>query len=95
MGIPSFFKTSKPKQYAYKPRYYDPVKEGLEERINQIKEEMGIDTPNATGEGYTRKIQRGQMRGYLRRNEKTRRQSNIRLVIIIAFLIFLAYFLFF
>ncbi len=33
MALPSFFKTYKPKRFNYIPRYYDPQKEELEERI--------------------------------------------------------------
>ncbi len=32
MAIPSFFKQNKPRGFNYKPRYYDPVKEELEQR---------------------------------------------------------------
>lgn len=32
MAIPSFFKQNKPRGFSYKPRYYDPVKEEMEQR---------------------------------------------------------------
>ena len=32
MAIPSFFMQNKPRGFNYKPRYYDPVKEELEQR---------------------------------------------------------------
>lgn len=32
MAIPSFFKQNKPRGFNYVPRYYDPVKEELEQR---------------------------------------------------------------
>ena len=32
MAIPSFFKQNKPRGLSYKPRYYDPVKEEMEQR---------------------------------------------------------------
>jgi len=32
MAIPGFFKQNKPRGFNYKPRYYDPVKEELEQR---------------------------------------------------------------
>jgi hypothetical protein len=37
----SVFKTKKPKQFEYKPLYYDPVKEELMQRVNAIKKETG------------------------------------------------------
>lgn len=32
MAIPSFFKQNKPRGFSYKPRYFDPVKEEMEQR---------------------------------------------------------------
>ena len=32
MAIPSFFKQNKPRGFYYKPRYFDPVKEEMEQR---------------------------------------------------------------
>lgn len=42
MKITGFFKVTKPKQFAYNPRYYNPLKEEREERNRQIREELGI-----------------------------------------------------
>ena len=36
--ISGFFKTPKPKQFEFKPRHYDPIKEEMEER----KRELGL-----------------------------------------------------
>ena len=33
----------KPRQYGHKPIYYDPRKEQLEERIQKVKMDMGIE----------------------------------------------------
>ncbi|UCG26932.1 MAG: hypothetical protein JSV24_08105 [Bacteroidales bacterium] len=92
MGIPRFFSTPKPKQFNYIPRYYDEQKEALEERIREIEMEMGVNK----GEAYRPRIRRGQMSNYFRRKQKrVQKQSNIRLVIIILFLLLISYFLFF
>lgn len=92
MGIPSFFRTPKPKPFNYIPRYYDEQKEELEERIRNIEREMGVDK----GEGYRPTIRRGQMSNYFRRKQRrVQKQSNIRLVIIILILLLISYFLFF
>ncbi|MBC6366422.1 hypothetical protein [Algoriphagus sp. AK58] len=40
MKFPSIFKTSSPQRFAIKPRYYDPVKEEIEERTSRIKKEL-------------------------------------------------------
>lgn len=39
MAIPSFFKQNKPRGFNYRPRYYDPVKEELEQRRRAYEEE--------------------------------------------------------
>jgi hypothetical protein len=36
----ALFRTEKPKQFTYTPRYYDERKEELENRIGQIKKEI-------------------------------------------------------
>lgn len=92
MGIPSFFRTPKPKHFNYIPRYYDEQKENLEERIRNIEIEMGVKE----GEAYRPRIRKGHMSNYFRRKQKrVQKQSNIRLVIIILILLLVSYFLFF
>lgn len=44
----AFFKTGKPRQFEYKPRFYDPKKEELE----QLKAKYG----DKEGESYDRRI---------------------------------------
>ena len=41
MKIPSLVKLPKNKQFSFRPRYYDPVMEDLNERVSKIKKEMG------------------------------------------------------
>ena len=92
MGIPSFFRTPKPKPFNYIPRYYDEQKEDLEERIRNIESEMGVKE----GEAYRPQIRKGHMSNYFRRKQKrVQKQSNIRLVVIILILFLISYFLFF
>jgi len=38
--IPSFFKTKKPSQFHYEPRYYNERKEKMEERFSRISNEV-------------------------------------------------------
>jgi hypothetical protein len=93
MGIPRFIKLPGYKRFEYSPRYWDPEKEAREERIRQIKAEMGIEVqgdPNRTT------IRRGSFRQAKRKTKVgSSRSSNIRLIIILAVLFFLAYLLFF
>jgi len=91
MGIPSFFKVPQHRQFHYEPIYYDERKERLEERIREIEQQYGIKN----GEQSERAIRKGSFSHYYDRRKKTQRFSTTRLIIIIAFLIFISYYLFF
>ena len=92
MGIPRFIKLQSHKRFEYSPRYWDPEKEEREERIRQIKQEMGIEVP---GSPNRTTIKRGSFRqAHQKTRVKATRSSNIRLLIILAILLFLAYLLF-
>jgi hypothetical protein len=43
MAIPSFFKQNKPRGFNYMPRYYDPAKEELEQRLKAWSKESSSD----------------------------------------------------
>jgi hypothetical protein len=93
MGLPRFIKLPGHKQFNYSPRYWNPEKEAREERIRQIKQEMGMELPidpNRTT------IKRGAFRQARQTIKvKATRNSNIRLFVILAILIFLAYLIFY
>jgi hypothetical protein len=92
MALPSFFKINKNKRFNFIPRYYDPRKEDLEERIRSVEREMGVNE----GEAYRPTIRKGQMSNYFnRKKSKAQKQSNIRLIIILLLLFLISYFLFF
>ncbi|MFC3879031.1 hypothetical protein ACFOSV_02530 [Algoriphagus namhaensis] len=40
MKFPSIFRTNSPMRFDIKPRYYDPVKEEIEQRTSLIKKEL-------------------------------------------------------
>ena len=40
MRFPSLFRVSRYQRFEIKPRYYDPIKEEIEERTRRIKESM-------------------------------------------------------
>jgi hypothetical protein len=40
MKFPSIFRTSAPMRFDIKPRYYDPVKEEIDQRTERIKREL-------------------------------------------------------
>ena len=93
MGIPRFIKLPGHKKFEYSPRYWDPEKEERDDRIRRIKNEMGIDLPSDPNRST---IKRGSFR-QTRQKIKVRasRSSNIRLVVILAVLLMLAYLLFY
>ena len=93
MGIPRFIKLPKHKRFSYAPRYWDPEKEEREDRIRRIKQEMGIDVPRDPNRST---IRRGSFRQASRNAKvKATRGSNIRLLIILAVLLLLAYLIFY
>ncbi|MGE0089486.1 MAG: hypothetical protein AB7S50_08445 [Bacteroidales bacterium] len=87
------FHLPKSKKFNYKPRFYDEQKEDLENRIEQIKREMG-KSDNKGDKTFTPNI-KGRMRGNSRRSQEDRQKSNIRLVFILFLLALIAYFMFF
>ena len=92
MGIPRFIKLPGHKQFNYSPLYWDPEKEEREERIRQIKQELGYEVPS---DPTRTTIKRGSFRQARQKAKvKATRSSNIRLVIILAVLLMLAYLLF-
>ena len=92
MALPSFFRTPQHKVFNYAPRYYDERKERREERIKEIKREMGIDEEN--GETYRTRLTKGSMRSHIYSSRSVRKKSNIRTLLIAAFLILILYFFF-
>jgi hypothetical protein len=87
--LPTLFKAGRqePKRFSYRPRIYDERRERLEKRKKEIEEELKFEqrvkeNPDVQRLEYERD-------NYLRFERKRQsRQSNIRLVIILAVLIF-------
>ncbi len=93
MGIPRFFKLKEPNRFNYKPLYWDPEKEAREERVRRIKAELGQEISFSK---QSSAITRGSFRQYSSgKHRKAGRESNLRLVIIAAALLLLAYLLFY
>lgn len=123
MAIPSFFKQNKPRGFNYRPRYFDPVKDEMEQRRrawaaeNDVRESgqgepgsehkaqgtgsypaeasgvNGLSSAKATeGTAYRSRIMRGDMKNYFNhRQEKVRKQTTIRLIVIILIIVLVAY----
>jgi type II secretory pathway component PulL len=91
MNLPRLFKLPEYRKFSYRPLFHDPEKEAREERMRRLRAETGSD-PQAQ---YVPSIQRGTMRSYFKRDEKVRKQSNFRLIIIIFFLLVVSYLILF
>ena len=68
--FPSLFRLPRHQQFHIKPRYYDPVKEEIEERTRRIKEEM---VGRETGQYQPSKI------NFKRKTQKTPSTSLLQL----------------
>lgn len=108
MAIPSFFKQNKPRGFNYTPRYYDPVKEEMEQRRRRWDAEKdpadtGQDThgnkpssaeaaEGGASQPYRSRIMRGDMKNFFpHREERVRKQTTIRLLVIILIIVFVVY----
>lgn len=95
MGLPSFFRTFKPRSFNYIPRYYDEQKENLQERIRNIEMELGVHDSSIEKE-YVPRLRKGSFRSsYKQTRRKANVTSTVRLLIILAILVAIAYYVFF
>ncbi len=89
MGL---FNLYKPREYNYRYIYYDPKKDAAKEREKKANGENEI-----VPEDYKPTLHRGIFREMAQKNNKLRteqvRQSNLRLIMIIALLLAITYFL--
>jgi hypothetical protein len=89
MALLRFFNVPKHQRFTYKPRYWDPDQEQLDERMKRIKDiqEKGVEASKARISGGFRQGFKGNQQ--YRRSQV--RRSNMILFFIIAILIFLTY----
>jgi len=88
----AFFKLPDHYVFDYKPLYYDPQKEKLQKRIENIKKELGIDEDKDANIRYKPDINFRRDGIYRRRKD---RNSLARFLVILTFLVLMAYFLFY
>ncbi len=91
-----FPKTQKPRQWDYRPIYYDEEKEKRQKRLAELKQEREAQEGKGSDDGEFRSsIERGTFREIADRNKSTRasenRMINIRVLIIVVLLL-LAFF---
>ena len=90
MKFPSLIKLPKYSKFNFAPRYYDPVKEEIEQRTHRIKTEM--DAQRAIGSDDRARF-RAEMEHVFKHREKQERSSSImQITFILLFLsIFVGY----
>ena len=89
MALMKFFKTPKNQKFDYKPRYWDPKKEALEERMSKYKAENKGDTKavkNRLRKGFKGK---GASMGFREtreiRSKELKRSNRVLLITVIVF----------
>ncbi|MDA3780639.1 MAG: hypothetical protein PF487_10540 [Bacteroidales bacterium] len=82
------------KKFTFATRYYDEQKEDLEKRIRAAKAESKQMNPEEQNNDYVPNI-KGQMNGYFKRSIREKKNSYLRLAIILVVLFTIAYFLLF
>ena len=81
MKLPGLMSKAKYQKFHIEPRYYDPVKEDIENRTSRIKAEMGLSDKEPDF-GY-----RSQIEGSFRKNMKHATGSGVDQTVIIRLLI--------
>ncbi|MBK7409677.1 MAG: hypothetical protein IPJ40_17500 [Saprospirales bacterium] len=87
-----FFKPPPHQRYVYKPRFWDPDKEGLRERLDWASGEKKEDAEilkSRIADHFARRSSRGSVDSGYRAREVSR--SNFRLVLVLAVIILLTY----
>jgi hypothetical protein len=97
--ISKFFYTPKPKQFNIRPRFYDPDKEEREDRVQRIKDELGIaDEKKGDLKNFKTRI-KGQFRNedawQAKSSEPARRSQNRRLLYLFIILALIFYLFFY
>jgi hypothetical protein len=99
MGLFYFYNVRKPRRFDYKPLYYDPHKESMEERKLKVKRELGLEISN---EEYKPQIKGSFLHGttHLKKSNlkgddaRSRQYRNVRLALILSLLLLALWFFF-
>ncbi|MDR3129347.1 MAG: hypothetical protein LBU03_03780 [Tannerellaceae bacterium] len=92
MGLFSFYKVRKPRQFDHKPIYWDPHREEMLEHVQRIKRELGMEDhpenyrPHIKGRFVeaTLHLKRDKKKG---NDPRTRSHKNVYIVAFLAFLV--------
>jgi len=95
MAFLNFFKTPKNQKYNYVPRYWDPKKEELQDRLEKYKGKEGKNDVEAVKARLSRGLKRGSGGGSFKISAEMRAKENSRsnklLLLVVVFLLFLTY----
>ena len=89
--IPSFFKSRNPKQFEYKPLYYNEAREEMKERRTRIAKELGKGEEDAS---FEPEVFRSRLRDRWQQSNRhtiMMQRSSLRLLLIVGVLIYLSY----
>jgi len=92
MAIFRFFRTPSHQKYDYIPRYWDPQKEELEERLQRVEDRKKGDAESMKARlsgGFKRGG--GYQKGNVQFRRRQTRRSNITLLVVLVVLVFLSY----
>ncbi len=92
--INNLFKRPKARGFNFQPRYYDPAKEDLQQRLAKYKKTEDGSTPDINIELTKERIRSGfsnRNRSSYSSTKDAERQSSVRLIIIMAGLFLLAF----
>ena len=82
MNLPGLFKKARYQRFHIEPRYYDPIKEDIENRTSRIKAEMGMSDADVIDPGYRSRIE-----GSFRKNMKHATGNGVDQTILLRLLI--------
>ena len=91
MAIPRIFRIPRHRQFNYQPFFYNKNREEREARNKEIANELGLE--NNKNSEYQTGIRRGSMRHYIKSQKRSKRNSTVRLLLILLVLFFAAYLL--
>lgn len=96
--IGKFFHTPNSKQFNFRPRYYNPEKEELDDRVKKIKEEMGIVEEKVDSGKPFHAMIKGQFRnpdGWAAKSSGDARKAQNKRLIWLVLILVLVFYLFF
>jgi len=87
-----FFKLPKHRNFNFKPRYYDPIKDEVQERVRQIEQELSEDKGKYVPGSTIRGGIKHQYERSRREVKKTKMQRLLIRLLLIALIILILYF---